>query len=47
VLAVWLLLLPIWAMEWWEAAFVFAVVSVVHLVINVIGYAIGARESMI
>jgi hypothetical protein len=47
VLAVWLLLLPLWVMAPWQAAFVFAVVTVVHLVINVIGYAIGARTSMI
>ena len=47
VLAVWLLLLPVWAMAWWQAAFVFAVVTAVHLVINVIGYAVGARETAI
>jgi CDP-diglyceride synthetase len=47
VLAVWLLLLPLWVMAPWEAAVVFAVVTAVHLVINVIGYAIGARKSMI
>ncbi len=47
VLVVWLLLLPLWAMAWWQAAFVFAVVTAVHLVINVIGYAIGARETAI
>jgi CDP-diglyceride synthetase len=47
VLAVWLLLLPLWVMAPWQAAFVFAVVAVVHLVINLIGYAIGARKSLI
>jgi CDP-diglyceride synthetase len=47
VLVVWLLLLPLWVMAPWQAAFVFAVVTVVHLVINVIGYAIGARKSLI
>ena len=47
VLAVWVLLLPLWAMAWWQAAFVFAVVTAVHLVINVIGYAIGARTAPI
>jgi hypothetical protein len=31
----------------WQAAFVFAVVTAVHLVINVIGYAIGARSAPI
>lgn len=45
VLVCWLLLLPIWAMAVWQAAFVFAVVTAVHLVINVVGYAIGARSS--
>ena len=47
VLVVWLLLLPLWVMAPWQAAFVFAVVTVVHLVINVIGYAIGARAAPI
>jgi len=47
VLVVWLLLLPLWTMAWWQAAFVFAVVTAVHLVINVVGYAIGARETPI
>jgi CDP-2,3-bis-(O-geranylgeranyl)-sn-glycerol synthase len=44
---VWLLLLPLWAMSPWQAAFVFAVVTAVHLVVNVIGYAIGARTAPI
>ncbi|MEA2426938.1 MAG: hypothetical protein QOF37_566 [Thermoleophilaceae bacterium] len=44
---VWLLLLPLWAMKPWQAAFVFAVVAAAHLVINVIGYAIGARSAPI
>jgi CDP-2,3-bis-(O-geranylgeranyl)-sn-glycerol synthase len=47
VLVVWLLLLPLWVMAPWQAAFVFAVVTAVHLVINVIGYAIGARSAPI
>jgi CDP-2,3-bis-(O-geranylgeranyl)-sn-glycerol synthase len=47
VLAVWVLLLPLWVMAPWQAAFVFAVVAVVHLAINVVGYAIGARTSPI
>jgi CDP-2,3-bis-(O-geranylgeranyl)-sn-glycerol synthase len=42
---VWLLLLPLWAMAPWQAALAFAVVTVVHLGVGVIGYAIGARES--
>ena len=44
---VWLLLLPLWVMAPWQAALVFAVVPAVHLVINVIGYAIGARDAPI
>jgi CDP-diglyceride synthetase len=47
VLVVWLLLLPLWVMTPLEALWVFAVVTVVHLVINVIGYAIGARTAPI
>ena len=47
VLAVWLLLAPLWVMSVWQAAFVFVVVTAVHLVVNVIGYAIGARETWI
>jgi CDP-archaeol synthase len=43
--AVWLLLLPIWTMSVGEAAIVFAVVAAVHMVINAIAYAIGARSS--
>jgi CDP-diglyceride synthetase len=45
--AVWLLLAPIWAMAAWQAAFCFAVVAAVHMVVNVVGYAIGARTSMV
>ena len=44
VLVVWIVLLPLWTMAVWQAALVFAVVTAVHLVINVIGYAIGARS---
>jgi CDP-2,3-bis-(O-geranylgeranyl)-sn-glycerol synthase len=47
VLVVWVVLLPLWAMAPWQAAFVFAVVTAVHLVINVVGYAIGARTAPI
>jgi hypothetical protein len=42
---VWLLLLPLWVMKPWQAAFVFAVVTAVHLGINVIAHAIGARQT--
>ena len=47
VLAVWILLLPLWVMSPPQAVFVFAVVTAVHLLINVIGYAIGARSAPI
>jgi CDP-diglyceride synthetase len=47
VLGAWVLLLPIWAMPPLEALLAFAVVASVHLVINVIGYAIGARTAPI
>jgi CDP-diglyceride synthetase len=44
---VWLLLLPLWTMAAWQAALVFAVVAVVHLGVNVVGRAIGARDSVL
>ena len=47
VLAVWVLLLPLYAMAPWQAAFAFAVVAAAHFVVNVIGYAIGARKSLV
>lgn len=47
VLVCWVLLLPIWTMAAWQALLVFAVVTAVHLAINVIGYAIGARTAPI
>lgn len=45
VLAVWILLLPIWTMSVGQAAIVFVVVTAVHLVINLVGYAVGARSA--
>jgi CDP-diglyceride synthetase len=47
VLAIWVLLLPIWAMSVGQAAIAFAVVTAVHLLINVVGYAVGARTAPI
>jgi CDP-2,3-bis-(O-geranylgeranyl)-sn-glycerol synthase len=41
----WVLLLPLWTMSLGQAVIVFAVVAAVHMVINVIGFAIGARSS--
>jgi CDP-2,3-bis-(O-geranylgeranyl)-sn-glycerol synthase len=45
VLGIWVALLPIWVMPVWLAAIAFAAVAAIHLVINVIGYAIGARAA--
>jgi CDP-2,3-bis-(O-geranylgeranyl)-sn-glycerol synthase len=47
VFGIWVLLLPVWVMSVPQAAFAFVVVVAVHLVINVIGYAIGARAAPI
>ena len=47
VLVAWALLLPLWTMSVGQAAIVFAVVAAVHMVINLIGYAIGARSAPI
>jgi hypothetical protein len=47
VLAIWVLLLPIWTMSVTQAAIAFAVVTAVHLAINVVGYAVGARTAPI
>lgn len=47
VLGIWVLLLPVYGMPAWVAALGFAVVSVVHLAVNVVGYAIGARSAPI
>jgi CDP-diglyceride synthetase len=47
VLVIWLLLLPIWTMSVGQAAIAFAVVTAVHLAINVVGYAVGARTAPI
>jgi CDP-archaeol synthase len=47
VLAIWVLLLPIWTMSVAQAAIAFAVVTAVHLLINLDGYAVGARTAPI
>jgi hypothetical protein len=44
---VWLALRPLWRMPAREAARAFAVVAGIHMIINVVGYAIGARETAI
>ena len=45
--AVWILLLPIWTMSVTQAVICFAVVAAVHMLINVVGYAVGARSSLL
>ena len=45
VLGVWLCLAPVYVLPVATAAVAFVAVTAVHLVINVIGYAIGARSS--
>ena len=45
VLGAWLLLVPLWVMPASVAAAAFVVVVAAHMVINVIGYAIGARKA--
>jgi hypothetical protein len=47
VLGVWLALLPLWRMPWRDVARAFALVAGVHMGINVVGYAIGARDAWI
>jgi hypothetical protein len=47
VIATWLVMLPVWRMPWRYAAKAFADVAGVHMVINVVGYALGARTSAI
>jgi CDP-diglyceride synthetase len=47
VLGVWLALLPLWRMPAAQLAKALALVAGVHMSINVIGYAIGARDSWI
>jgi hypothetical protein len=45
--AIWLLLLPIWTMSVGQAALAFVVVGAVHTVVNLVGYAIGARTARV
>ena len=45
VLGAWPLLAPVWRMRPREVAEVFALVAGVHMAVNLIGYAIGARTS--
>jgi len=43
--AAWLLLTPVWRMSAREAAQVFVIVAAVHVPLNLVGYAIGARTA--
>jgi hypothetical protein len=45
VLGIWILLMPIWVMPFWLVIVAFAAISAIHAVINVIGYAVGARTA--
>jgi hypothetical protein len=45
VLGIWVLLAPVWVMPLWLGAIAFAAVAAIHAVVNVIGYAIGARAA--
>lgn len=47
VLGVWVALLPLHVLSGWAVLVGFVVVSLVHLLVNVIGYAIGARTAPI
>jgi hypothetical protein len=47
VLGVWVALLPLWRMPMRDVLRAFALVAAVHMGINVIGYAIGARDEPI
>jgi hypothetical protein len=45
VLGIWVCLLPVWVMPVWLAAVAFVAIAAIHAVLNVIGYAIGARAA--
>ena len=45
VLGIWLCLLPVWVMPVWLAAIAFIAIAAVHMAVNAIGYAIGARTA--
>jgi len=47
VLGIALVLLPIWRISLWQLAIAFAAVSLVHLLVSVVGYAIGARKTVL
>jgi CDP-diglyceride synthetase len=45
VLGIWVLLMPVWVMPVWLMLVAFAAISAIHAVINVFGYAVGARTA--
>ncbi len=45
VLGIWVCLAPVWVMPVWLAAVAFVVIAAIHAVMNVVGYAIGARAA--
>ncbi len=45
VLGIWFCLLPVWVMPVWLAAIAFVVIAAVHMAVNVVGYAVGARTA--
>jgi hypothetical protein len=45
VLGIWVCLLPVWVMPVWLAAIAFVAIAAAHAVLNVVGYAIGARAA--
>jgi hypothetical protein len=47
VLGIWAALLPLWRMPARDVARAFATVAAIHMGINVVGYAIGARDRAI
>ena len=47
VLGIWVLLAPVWLMSVPQLVAAFVVVAAVHVVLNVVGFAIGARAAPI
>jgi CDP-diglyceride synthetase len=45
VVGIWVCLLPLWVMPLDVAVVAFVAISAIHLVVNVVGYAIGARTA--
>lgn len=43
--AVWLTLAPLWRMSWLQMGVAFVGIAAGHVVLNVVGYAVGARRT--